>query len=72
MEDLTRAATLPNPVFPCALITGDVAILHLLHRLDLLKTNKVKVVFIGKTVWELSGCWVDTVWAVIALEGWVS
>eukprot|EP00798_Chlamydomonas_sp_ICE-L_P031966 gene31966-33893_t len=46
MDALKRAATLPNPVFPCALIAGDVAILHLLHRLDLLKSGKVKVVFI--------------------------
>ncbi|CAI6003091.1 unnamed protein product [Closterium sp. NIES-65] len=36
-----------RPTFPCALIAGDVVILHLLHRLGALGDNpKVKVVFI--------------------------
>lgn len=35
-----------HPVFPCALIAGDVVILDLLSRLDYLKTGKVKVAFI--------------------------
>ena len=32
-----------RPAFPCALIAGDVCTLHLLHRLKLLSTGKVKV-----------------------------
>ncbi|CAI5507921.1 unnamed protein product [Closterium sp. Naga37s-1] len=36
-----------RPTFPCALIAGDVVILHLLHRLGALGDNpKVKIVFI--------------------------
>lgn len=35
-----------HPVFPCALIAGDVVILHLLSKLDYLKTGKVTVAFI--------------------------
>lgn len=35
-----------HPVFPCALIAGDVVILDLLARLDYLKTGRVKVAFI--------------------------
>jgi hypothetical protein len=36
------ASDFEHPVFPCALIAGDVIILHLLHKLDLLKTVKVR------------------------------
>lgn len=32
-----------RPAFPCALIAGDVCILHLLHRLGFLASGKVKV-----------------------------
>jgi phosphoadenosine phosphosulfate reductase len=35
-----------RPVFPCALIAGDVVILHLLHRLGVLASGRVSVVFI--------------------------
>ena len=35
-----------HPVFPCALIAGDVVILDLLSKLDYLKTGKVAVAFI--------------------------
>ena len=35
-----------SPAFPCALIAGDVVILHLLHRLGYLSLGKVKVIFI--------------------------
>ncbi|KAK9823415.1 hypothetical protein WJX72_002591 [[Myrmecia] bisecta] len=35
-----------HPAFPCALIAGDVVILHLLHRLGVLSNNKVPVIFI--------------------------
>lgn len=40
----TAASEFQHPTFPCALIAGDVVILHLLHRLQLL--DKVKVVFV--------------------------
>lgn len=35
-----------RPVFPCALIAGDVVILDLLSHLGCLKNGRVKVVFI--------------------------
>ena len=35
-----------RPVFPCALIAGDVVILHLLNQLGFLSSGKVQVVFI--------------------------
>ena len=35
-----------HPVFPCALIAGDVVILELLSKLDYLKTGKVAVAFV--------------------------
>ena len=35
-----------HPVFPCALIAGDVVILDLLAKLDYLKTGRVSVAFI--------------------------
>lgn len=35
-----------HPVFPCALIAGDVVILELLSKLDYLKTGKVDVAFV--------------------------
>jgi len=35
-----------HPVFPCALIAGDVVILELLAKLDYLKTGKVAVAFV--------------------------
>ena len=35
-----------RPAFPCALILGDVVILDLLHRLDLLASGRVPIVFI--------------------------
>jgi phosphoadenosine phosphosulfate reductase len=38
---LVSASGFANPVFPCALIAGDVVILHLLHKLDLME-NGVK------------------------------
>lgn len=31
-----------HPVFPCALIAGDVVILHLLHKADLLGTGALR------------------------------
>lgn len=43
MDTLRKAAAnFSHPVFPCALIAGDVVILHLLHRLGLLSNGKVK------------------------------
>lgn len=39
-------STFERPVFPCALIAGDVVLLHLLHRQGFLDSGKVKVVFI--------------------------
>ena len=43
-----RAAvdTFKRPVFPCALIAGDVVLLHLLHELGYLADKRVTVVFI--------------------------
>ena len=43
-----RAAvdTFERPVFPCALIAGDVVLLHLLHELGYLADKRVTVVFI--------------------------
>ncbi|KAL3159964.1 hypothetical protein ABBQ38_010352 [Trebouxia sp. C0009 RCD-2024] len=35
-----------HPVFPCALIAGDVVILELLSKLDYLKTSRVSVAFV--------------------------
>ncbi|KAL3680759.1 hypothetical protein R1sor_023715 [Riccia sorocarpa] len=35
-----------SPTFPCALITGDVVILDLLHRVGALSDQKVKIIFI--------------------------
>lgn len=47
LEVLKSAAqNFQHPVFPCALIAGDVVILDLLSKLDYLKTDKVKVAFI--------------------------
>eukprot|EP00892_Ulva_mutabilis_P000420 jgi/Ulvmu1/10379/UM061_0063.1 len=43
-DALDTAATFQAPVFPCALIAGDVVILHLLHKQGLF--DKVKVVFV--------------------------
>lgn len=40
------AENFEHPVFPCALIAGDVAILHLLSKLGYLQSGKVKVAFI--------------------------
>ena len=40
------AENFEHPVFPCALIAGDVVILDLLSRLGYLKDGKVKVAFI--------------------------
>lgn len=40
------AENFEHPVFPNALIAGDVVITHLLSRLDYLKTGKVKVMFV--------------------------
>ena len=38
--------TFERPVFPCALIAGDVVLLHLLHELGYLADKRVTVVFI--------------------------
>ena len=47
LQALKQAAdNFEHPVFPCALIAGDVVILDLLNKLDYLKTGKVKVAFI--------------------------
>ncbi len=35
-----------RPAFPCALILGDVVILDLLHRLDLLASGRVPIIFV--------------------------
>lgn len=40
------AETFDNVTFPCALIAGDVVILHLLDKAGLLKSGKVKVMFV--------------------------
>jgi len=40
---LTAAETFEHVTFPCALIAGDVVILHLLNKAGLLKNGKVKV-----------------------------
>jgi len=41
---LVSAAThFERPVFPCALIAGDVVILHLLHKLRLLDTVQARL-----------------------------
>ena len=42
----TAAENFRNPVFPCALIAGDVVILNLLSRLGLLDNGRVKVLFL--------------------------
>lgn len=39
----TAANNFQHPVFPCALIAGDVVILHLLKRLNLLGSSDAKV-----------------------------
>lgn len=41
-----RKDLFPSAVFPCALIAGDVVILHLLYRLGALQSGRVQVVFI--------------------------
>jgi phosphoadenosine phosphosulfate reductase len=47
LQALKQAAeNFKRPAFPCALIAGDVVILHLLHRLGYLSNEKVKVIFI--------------------------
>lgn len=47
LETLKHAVeSAEQPVFPCALIAGDVVILDLLSKLDYLKSGRVKVVFI--------------------------
>lgn len=38
--------TFEHPAFPCALIAGDVVLLHLLHKLGYLSNERVKVIFI--------------------------
>ena len=42
----TAAENFQHPVFPCALIAGDVVILNLLSKLGYLESGKVKVAFI--------------------------
>jgi len=42
----TAVESSQHPVFPCALIAGDVVILELLAKLDYLETSKVAVAFI--------------------------
>ena len=42
----TAVDSCEHPVFPCALIAGDVVILELLAKLDYLKTGKVAVAFV--------------------------
>ena len=42
----TAVERFERPTFPCALIAGDVVILHLLHRLGYLASGRVQVVFI--------------------------
>ncbi len=42
----TAVDSCEHPVFPCALIAGDVVILELLAKLDYLKTRKVAVAFV--------------------------
>lgn len=47
MESLRKAGEeFENTTFPCALIAGDVVILHLLHKLDMLKNGKVKIMYV--------------------------
>mmetsp|Transcript_11337 Transcript_11337/g.14158 ORF Transcript_11337/g.14158 Transcript_11337/m.14158 type:complete len:447 (-) Transcript_11337:239-1579(-) len=47
MEALTIAAeNFENAVFPNAMIVGDCVITHLLHKLDYLKTGKVKIMVV--------------------------
>jgi phosphoadenosine phosphosulfate reductase len=42
----TAVENFERPAFPCALIAGDVVILHLLEKLDYLSSGKVPVIFI--------------------------
>ena len=42
----TAVESSEHPVFPCALIAGDVVILDLLSKLDYLKNGRVSVAFI--------------------------
>ena len=42
----TAVESSEHPVFPCALIAGDVVILDLLSKLDYLKSGRVTVVFV--------------------------
>lgn len=42
----SAAENFQHPVFPCALIAGDVVILELLSKLGYLQSGKVKVAFI--------------------------
>jgi len=46
MEALTIAASFDNVVFPNAMIVGDCVITHLLHKLDYLKSGKVKIMVV--------------------------
>lgn len=47
MEILCKSVkNFDKPAFSCALIAGDVVMLHLLHRLDLLRNSDVPVIFI--------------------------
>jgi len=42
----TAVSEFQRPAFPCALIAGDVVILHLLHRLGFLASGRVQVIFV--------------------------
>lgn len=42
----TAVDNFDRPAFPCALILGDVVILNLLHRLGLLQSGRVPIIFV--------------------------